>query len=43
VNDLIILIVAGSIFCFALAIGGALADWLDPYDEAEDARRRNGR
>jgi hypothetical protein len=23
------------------AVGGALVDWLDPFDEREDARQRN--
>lgn len=30
-----------AVFLLALAVGGALVDWLDPFDERADARRRN--
>jgi len=36
-----ILLASLAVFCIALAIGGALVDWLDPFSEREDARQRN--
>jgi len=36
-----IFLAALALFLLALAVGGALVDWLDPYDERADARRRN--
>jgi len=38
-----IFLAALALFLLALAVGGVLVDWLDPYDERADARRRNGR
>ena len=38
-----IFLAATALFLLALAIGGVLVDWLDPYGERADARRRNRR
>ena len=38
---MMIFLAATALFLLALAIGGALVDWLDPFDERADARRRN--
>ena len=36
-----IFLAAMALFLLAMAVGGALVDWLDPYGERADARRRN--
>ena len=36
-----IFLAALAMFLLAMAVGGALVDWLDPFDERDDARRRN--
>ena len=38
-----IFLAAMALFLLALAIGGVLVDWLDPFDERADARNRNRR
>jgi hypothetical protein len=40
-GDLGIFLAFMACFLIALAVGGALADWLDPFDERDDARSRN--
>ncbi|HUX16302.1 MAG TPA: hypothetical protein VMW52_07495 [Phycisphaerae bacterium] len=40
---MVIFLAALALFLLALAIGGALVDYLDPYDERADDRRRNRR
>ena len=36
-----IFLAALALFLLSLAVGGVLVDWLDPFDERDDARRRN--
>ena len=38
---MVIFLAGLALFLLALAIGGVLVDWLDPFDERADARRRN--
>jgi len=38
---MVIFLAALALFLLALAVGGVLVDWLDPFDERADARRRN--
>ena len=38
---MVIFLAAMALFLLAMAVGGALVDWLDPYGERDDARRRN--
>ena len=43
IEALALFLVALAVLCIALAVGGALVDWIDPYSEREDSLRRNGR
>ncbi len=38
---MVIFLAGMALFLLALALLGAIADWLDPFDERADARRRN--